>query len=161
MRSVRLVVFDFDGVMTDNRVLVFEDGREAVACNRADGWGIARMREAGVSMMVLSTEANPVVAARCRKLAMPCFQAVGDKAVFLAQHLAQQHLDPAHVAFVGNDVNDLGCLRLVGLPVAVADSDPAVIRAVRWVLGRRGGDGAVREFCDQFLAWRQSAAGRR
>lgn len=147
-----LIVFDFDGVMTDNRVHVDQDGRESVACNRADGWGLARLREKGIPMMVLSTEENPVVAARCAKLRLDCHQGVADKARYLREFVAKSGLDLRHVAFVGNDVNDLGCLRVVGLPVAVADSHPDVLKVARLVLGRKGGDAAVREFCDVVLA---------
>ena len=67
-RDIELVVFDFVGVFTDNRVLVLEDGREAVFCNRSDGRGLERARAAGVKMLVLSKEQNPDVGARCRKL---------------------------------------------------------------------------------------------
>jgi YrbI family 3-deoxy-D-manno-octulosonate 8-phosphate phosphatase len=149
---VELVVFDFDGVMTDNTVTVTDTGSEAVRCHRGDGWGIARLREAEVSMMVLSTEANPVVAARCTKLGLPCHQGVGDKAAHLATFLREQQIPSANVVYVGNDVNDLSCLRLVGYPVAVADAHPAVLAASRLVLTQRGGHGAVREFCDRLLA---------
>jgi YrbI family 3-deoxy-D-manno-octulosonate 8-phosphate phosphatase len=149
--SVELVVFDFDGVMTDNTVTVTDTGGEAVRCHRGDGWGIARLREAGIAMMVLSTEANPVVAARCAKLGLPCHQGVGDKAAHLVTFLREQQIPPAHVVYVGNDVNDLSCLRFVGYPVAVADAHPAVLAASRLVLTQRGGHGAVREFCDRLL----------
>jgi YrbI family 3-deoxy-D-manno-octulosonate 8-phosphate phosphatase len=149
---IDLVVFDFDGVMTDNTVAVRSDGGEAVRCHRGDGWGIARLRDAGIPMLVLSTEADPVVAARCAKLGLPCLQDIGDKAATLGAYLHERRIDPAHVAYLGNDVNDRDCLRLVGLPVVVADAHPAVLGAARWVLGRRGGAGAVREFCDALLA---------
>ena len=148
---VELIVFDFDGVMTDNTVFVASDGREMVRCHRGDGWGIARLREAGVQMMILSTETDPVVAARCAKLKLVCHQGVGDKAAYLAAYLEENNINPAHVVYVGNDVNDLGCLELVGLPVAVADANPAVIAVSRWVLTQRGGHGAARELCDRLL----------
>ena len=150
--EIDLVVFDFDGVMTDNTVTVAEDGTESVRCNRADGWGIARLRERGVQMIVLSTETNAVVEARCRKLGMPCHHGISDKAAYLTTLIAERQIDPSRVAYVGNDVNDLGCLRIVGLPVAVADSHPEVLQAASAVLTRKGGEGAVREFCDLMLA---------
>lgn len=149
--QVALIVFDFDGVMTDNRLFVFEDGREAVICNRSDGWGIGCLRAAGIPAMVLSTEPNPVVAARCRKLQLPYQQNVSDKAVFLRELLDERGIDPAHVIFVGNDANDLECLELVGLPVVVADAQPVVLGAAKLVLSRPGGHGAVRELCDLVL----------
>lgn len=147
-----LVVFDFDGVMTDNTVLVNERGEESVRCSRADGWGIARLREAGVAMIVLSTEANPVVQARCEKLKLPCHQSHDDKAAFLSKFLRDGRIAAAQVVYVGNDVNDLECLKLVGHPVAVADSHPAILAVAKTVLTRRGGDGAVRELCDRLVA---------
>jgi N-acylneuraminate cytidylyltransferase len=148
---IDLVVFDFDGVMTDNAVWVGEGGQERVRCDRADGLGIDRLRAAEVPMLVVSTERHPVVAARCAKLRLECHQAIGDKAAFLAAHLAERGVDPARAAYVGNDANDLGCLRMVGLPVAVADAWPEAKAAARLVLRHRGGGGAVREFADLLL----------
>ena len=152
--NVRLVVFDFDGVMTDNGVELNEHGDETVRCDRGDGWGIGRLRDAGVPMVVLSTEEHPVVAARCRKLKLPCVQGCGDKAACLTTLLAERDIYPADVIYVGNDVNDLACLRLVGMPVAVSDAHPEVIAASKLVLTKKGGRGAVREFCDLLLAER-------
>lgn len=148
---IELVVFDFDGVMTDNTVTLTESGDEAVRCHRGDGWGVARLRDAGVPMLVLSTEEHPVVAARARKLGIPCLQGVADKAAALSEHLRGQGVDPAHVLYLGNDVNDLGCLDLVGLPVVVADATADAAAHARLMLSRRGGDGAVRELCDLVL----------
>jgi N-acylneuraminate cytidylyltransferase len=150
--NIRLVVFDFDGVMTDNGVELNEHGDETVRCDRGDGWGIGRLRDAGVSMVVLSTEEHPVVAARCRKLKLPCVQGCGDKAASLTTLLAEKGIAPADVIYVGNDVNDLGCMRMVGMPVAVSDAHPEVIAASKLVLTKKGGRGAVREFCDLLLA---------
>jgi N-acylneuraminate cytidylyltransferase len=148
---IDLVVFDFDGVMTDNTVEVAEGGGEWVRCHRGDGLGIDRLRLAGVPMMVLSTERHPVVAARSAKLRLECHHGIGDKAAFLAAHLASRGIDPARVAYLGNDENDLGCLGMVGLPVVVADAYPRAKAAARLVLARAGGAGAVREFADLFL----------
>jgi N-acylneuraminate cytidylyltransferase len=149
---LRLVVFDFDGVMTDNRVLVHQDGTETVMCDRGDGLGIERLRGRGVDMLVLSKEINPVVAARCRKLQLPCVQGIDGKAAYLTRYLTEKGIDPALVAYVGNDVNDLDCLRLVGVPVVVQDAHASVRGAARIVLNASGGRGAVREFCDRVIA---------
>ena len=149
--SIELVVFDFDGVMTDNTITVTETGSEAVSCHRGDGWGIARLREASIPMVVISTEANPVVAARCAKLKIACYQNIGDKGTYLTNFLQEQGINPMNVIYLGNDVNDLGCLKMVGMPVAVADAHPSVIAASQWVLTHKGGKGAVRELCDRVL----------
>ena len=154
--DVDAVVTDFDGVHTDDAVDVGADGRETVRVTRTDGMGVALLRAAGVPFLVLSTETHPVVGARARKLGVPVLQGVEDKASALKGWLDEHRLDPARVAYLGNDVNDLACLELVGWPVAVHDAAPSVRRAARLVLSRRGGSGAVRELCDHVLAARQT-----
>lgn len=148
--ATRLLVFDFDGVFTDNAVWVQQDGTESVRCSRSDGLGLSRLRGLGLPMLVLSTEENPVVSARCRKLRMDCIQGVPDKAVKLAELAAAAGIDLAAVAYVGNDINDLGCLKGAGLPIVVADAHPDVIALGRLRTTIPGGYGAVREICDLF-----------
>ncbi len=150
IRGTRLVVFDFDGVFTDNMVYVFEDGREAVRCNRSDGIGLRKLERAGIGIAILSTETNPVVAARARKLACHCVQGCEDKRQGLAGLLEERSLNPEQVAFVGNDVNDLPCLTSVGLPIVVGDAHPEVLPYARYRTRLSGGNGAVREVCDLF-----------
>ena len=146
--AIRLLVLDFDGVMTDNRVWVDQDGREMVAANRSDSLGISRLRQAGVETMVISKETNPVVAARCRKLNIPWIQGENDKATALRKLLLDRNINANEVVYLGNDVNDLPCFPLVGWAVAVADAMPEVIRQADSVLTRSGGHAAVRELCD-------------
>ncbi len=154
LRAIALVVLDFDGVMTDNRVLVDESGREAVWCHRGDGWGIARLREAGLTVVVISTETNPVVTARCRKLGIRAIQGQADKQAALIRLASELGLDAAQVAYLGNDVNDLTCLQWVGLPLAVADAEPPVLALAQRITTKNGGYGAVREVADWLLAAR-------
>lgn len=149
--QVDLLVLDFDGVMTDDRVWVDQDGHESVAANRRDGLGINALHKAGVPMVVLSTEANPVVAARCRKLNLPVIQGLTDKTDTLKRLIQERQLDPSHVVYLGNDVNDLPCFPLVGCAVVVADAHPDVIPQADLVLTHPGGRGAVRELCDRIL----------
>jgi len=148
---VSAVIFDFDGTLTDNRVWVDQDGRESAACDRGDGWGIAALRKAGVPVLVCSTEVVPIVAARCRKLNVPCVHGLEGKESALRDWFAEEGLDPAGAVFLGNDVNDLGCFELVGCPVAVADAHPIAARAARFVTRSAGGRGAARELCDLIL----------
>jgi YrbI family 3-deoxy-D-manno-octulosonate 8-phosphate phosphatase len=152
LSGIRLLVLDFDGVMTDNRVLVHQDGTEAVWCHRGDGWGIARLKEQGVQVIVISTETNPVVAARSRKLGLEFVQSCDDKLGALRRYAEEHRLGPHQVAYVGNDVNDLDCMRWVGAPIAVADAMPEVLDVARWVTSRPGGFGAVREVADRLIA---------
>ena len=148
LRAVRLVVFDFDGVFTDNRVWVSASGEESVACSRADGFGLRRLAEAGVDAFVLTTEAVPVASARAAKLGIECIQGVDQKLPVLVEEASRRGIPLEETAFVGNDVNDGECLEAVGLPVVPADAWPEVRSRALWVLSRRGGEGCVRELCD-------------
>jgi N-acylneuraminate cytidylyltransferase len=147
-----LVILDFDGVLTDDRVWVDGEGREEVAAHRGDGWGIARLMENGVQVVVLSSETNPVVAARCQKLRLPVIQGVLDKGEAVKRLLAERGVDPARTVYLGNDVNDLPCFPLVGCAVVVADAHPEALAQADVRLTRAGGRGAVRELADKILA---------
>lgn len=149
--KMRFLAFDFDGVFTDNMVYVLEDGREAVRCSRGDGMGITLLRKAGFPMIIISTEANPVVTVRAKKLKMECIQNCDNKRIALEEIVARMGISLEQVAFMGNDVNDLPCLSIAGLPIVVADAHEDVIPAARYVTKAAGGNGAVREVCDLFL----------
>ncbi len=150
--DVDAVVTDFDGVHTDDTATVGEDGTETVRVSRADGMGVSLLRKAGVPVLILSSETNPVVLARARKLGVEVAHGVHDKATLLSIWVQRHGLDPARVAYVGNDVNDLTAMAAVGWPVAVPGSHPAVLGAARVVLSHAGGAGAVREVADRVLA---------
>lgn len=154
---VTAVVTDFDGVHTDDTASVDSDGGERVRVSRSDGMGVSLLRQAGIPLLILSTETNPVVRARAEKLRVPVIHGVGDKAAALVQWAGENGVDLGTTAYLGNDVNDLPAMRLVGWPVAVADARPEVLAAARVVLTRAGGDGAVRELTDRVLAsWSDS-----
>lgn len=148
LRRVRLLALDFDGVMSDNRVIVLEDGREAVLCSRGDGMGMDLLRAVGLPVVVISKEGNPVVTARCNKLKLRCVQGVGEKLPVLEGIAAELGIAMDEVAFMGNDVNDLTCIRASGVGIAPVDSHPAVLREVDIVTSLPGGLGAVREVAD-------------
>lgn len=154
--SIQQVVFDFDGVMSDNRVLVMQDATEGALCNRSDGLGVGMLKAAGIPAMVMSKEKNPVVGARCAKLGLECHQGVDDKAPALTRLLAERGINLSHVAYVGNDINDEACMRLVGLPIAVADAFPAALRAAKYITRAKGGMGAVREVIELLIEARSS-----
>lgn len=149
--KVQLLMLDFDGVLTDNRVWVDENGRELVAANRSDSLGVNMLRQAGVDVMVISMETNPVVAARCRKMKISYIQSENDKQTAIQKVMEERRIDPAQVVYLGNDVNDLPCFPLVGWAVAVADALPEVARQADFVLSRPGGHAAVRELCDLIM----------
>jgi 3-deoxy-D-manno-octulosonate 8-phosphate phosphatase (KDO 8-P phosphatase) len=148
LKKIRLVAFDFDGVFTDNTVLVSDDGHESVRCWRSDGLGLRELERAGVAMVIVSTETNAVVRHRSAKLKVRCYQGCEDKLQVLTEIITAMGISFGEVAFVGNDSNDLACLRAVGFPVVVADAHPSVRRAARYRTRLPGGRGAVREVCD-------------
>ena len=152
LRKIKTVIFDFDGVFSDNKVITSQDGHESVICDRSDGLGIASLRNIGVEMMILSTETNPVVASRGAKLGLPVEQGCDDKAEFLKSWVKKRNLDFAEIAYIGNDINDLEAMKLVGLKVAPADSHPDILALADLVTRKDGGHGAVREFCDKVVS---------
>jgi len=155
LRAIRLLVTDFDGVHTDDCVYVDETGGEAVRCSRRDGMGVSLLAKAGVPTMILSKEVNPVVAGRARKLRIDVIQGVDDKLAILGEWLKTRGLSFGDIAFVGNDVNDLECLRAARLAFVPRDAHPSVLSQGFSVLSRGGGSGAVREVCDMLVRARQ------
>ena len=140
-------------MLTDNRVLVFEDGREAVTCNRADGLAFDFLRRVGKPAYILSRESNPVVAARARKLGVPVYSGVQDKAEGIERLCAERGHAPARILYVANDVIDLPVMRRVGFSAAVADAHSTVRDAAWVVLGTKGGDGVAREIVESVVAF--------
>ena len=150
--TVSALFLDFDGVLTDNRVWTDEAGKETVVASRGDGFGIAMLKKAGIEVIVISKERNPVVAARCKKMNVPYVQSVDDKEGILKREQTKRKLDPLETIFVGNDLNDLPAFPLVGWGVAVSDAMPEVLAQADFVLSKKGGHGAVRELCDLILS---------
>lgn len=150
IRKIRLIGFDFDGVFTDNMVYVLQDGSEAVRCNRSDGIGLQKLKKLGVETVIISTESNPVVSVRAQKLNIRCFQNCEDKTKTLESVTREFGISLDEVAFVGNDINDLACLKCVGFPIVVQDAHPDVVAIARYKTRSPGGSGAVREICDLF-----------
>lgn len=148
---VDAVVFDFDGVHTDDFVFVSQDGVESVRVSRRDGYGIALLKKAGLPLLILSTEKNPIVATRAAKLAVEVLQGQDDKAAALTQWASEHNIDLQRVAYLGNDVNDASALGMVGWPVVTGDAHPDVKLLARVVLESHGGSGAVRELADLIL----------
>lgn len=143
--KLEAIVFDFDGVFTDNRVVVHESGAEAVTCHRGDGWALQRLKEMGVKLLVLTNESNPVARRRCEKLQIECIATQGRKLPFLQTWLRRKGVQPRNVCFVGNDEPDVECMQFVGCGIAPADAYPEAKQASRVVLNAKGGHGCIRE----------------
>lgn len=167
--TIHTVVFDFDGVFTDNKVYVSEEGTESVRCDRADGLAMDFVRRFQIKghpfprFFVLSKERNSVVSARARKLKLHCKQGVGDKMLFMRSYLKKRYprsSDPMRgLVFLGNDLNDLPLMSAAGFSVAPADAHPRVRRIASVVLRQTGGDGFVRAFVEKFLGLEKLTVG--
>ena len=148
MSEINLLILDFDGVLTDNKVYVFEDGREAVVCHRGDGWGIRMLQSAGIEVIILSTETNAVVSARAEKLNVTCIQGCEDKASAVQSIIDTRSINPYQIMYAGNDTNDIDAMKLVGHRVAPADAHPQIRAIATIVTDSFGGQGVVRELVD-------------
>ena len=148
LAEIRLVVFDFDGVFSDNRVWTNDRGEESVACYRGDSLGLRRLDEVGVDYLVITQETNQAVPARARKVQIECISGIDDKLPVLREQADRRGVSLAETAYVGNDVNDAECLAAVGLPVVPSDAWHEVVPLAGLVLTRAGGHGCVRELCD-------------
>lgn len=157
--NIKLAVFDFDGVFTDNLVLVNQKGEETVTCFRGDGIGLSRIRDIGIKTVVISSESNPVVEHRCKKMRIDYISGCKDKLTVLKDIASRNNVALKDICFVGNDINDLDCLTNVGLSVAVADACSEVLKVAHIVTKRKGGHGAVREVCDLLYAAKQKGSG--
>ena len=163
-RDVHTIVFDFDGVFTDNKVLVDQDGGESVSCDRGDGLGLDLLRAFiqknswDLQYFILSKEVNPVVSARAQKIQVDCIQSMSDKAGHLKKYLMNNNLDSDGLIYLGNDLNDLAAMKIAGFSIAPVDSHPLILNQADLVLPRKGGDGFVREFIEMLIGLERMSA---
>ena len=151
LNQIKAVIFDFDGVFTDNRVIISTTGEEFVICDRGDGMGTNLLAAAGMKMLILSKEKNAVVTSRGKRLNIEVIQGCDDKLPELIQWLQKNSIDAKQAAYIGNDINDLECLSHVGVGAIPADAHHSVVAAATWILQHNGGRGAIREFADVLL----------
>ena len=149
--KLKLVIVDFDGTMTDNKVLVDQDGREQVVCNRSDGWGVRLLKNKGIKVVCLTSEQNSVVLRRCEKLEIECYKGVLEKGMEIGEICEKSGVLPEETAFIGNDINDIPALKLVGVPVVVQDAHRDAKMHSKIVLYRCGGEGALQEFAELLI----------
>ncbi len=144
----KIIVSDFDGVMTDNQVWINENGEETVMVSRADGMGIEMLRSCGIEVIIMSTETNAVVSARAKKLKIPVLQAVKDKGITLKKYCDERNINLSDVMYVGNDINDLPALKIAGYKVVPNDAYKQVKDIADVVLRTNGGQGVLREIAE-------------
>ena len=143
--KIKLLVYDCDGVLTDNRVIVDECGKESVCFHRGDGLGIQKIRELGIEQLILSTEQNPVVKCRAEKLGIPAIFGAKDKKLQLKSYCTARGISPQNVMFLGNDLNDQSVMQWVGNCGCPKDAEIEVLQISHWVSTKNGGYGVIRE----------------
>ena len=146
--KIKLIVYDFDGVMTDNKVYINQNGNEMVQVNRSDGLGVAELKKMGIKQIIISTEKNPVVSARANKLDVPCLQGVANKKYALTEYCQKNDIQILQVGYVGNDINDKDAMAIAGISFCPADAHETIKEISDHVLKRNGGDGVIREIFD-------------
>ena len=145
----KIIVTDFDGCLTDDRVWLNQDGEEFVAANRKDGLAVKRLKNLGIEIVIASTETNKVVLARGNKMGVEVLQGLDDKAEAIEQYLKQKNLTWNDVWYIGNDVNDLGAIERANLSICPADAVKKVRKSVEVVLKTNGGRGILSEIATE------------
>lgn len=150
--SVKLLICDIDGVFSDGRIYMGNNGEELKTFHTRDGFGVKALRSAGIEVAVITGRNSRIVENRFKALGVPhIYQGQEDKRIAFNELLQQLALSPAEVAYIGDDIPDLALIEACGLGVAVADAHPLVAEAANYVTRIKGGEGAVRELCDLLL----------
>ena len=144
-------IFDFDGVLTDNFVHTDENGKELVSCSRADGLAFDVLHKLRKPAYILSTEQNPVVTARAKKLKIQVLQGIGNKSQALKNIANEKGYNLQNILYVGNDLNDYFAMQLCGYTACPIDSHKAIKSIATIVLKTKGGKGVVRELLEDIL----------
>ena len=158
LAGIKLLSLDTDGVLTDGGIYFTDAGDELRKFNVKDGMGMKIAQAAGVQIAIITASSTPSIGYRATRLGVNhVFLAVEDKAQTLTKLCDELKICPDQVVHVGDDVNDIPALKLVGIPISVADAIPAARDAACYVTYRNGGDGAVREICDLIVAAKAGA----
>lgn len=148
INSIQLIAYDFDGVMTDNKVIISEDGKESVIVNRSDGLAISKIREMKIPQLILSSETNSIVKIRARKLNISVLSGAKDKKGALVSYCDRKNINLKKVIFIGNDIGDLEVMKMVGYPIAPKDAYKIIKEKATIITKTRGGEGVIRELYD-------------
>lgn len=151
LKHIQLIVSDFDGVMTDNKVLVSENGMEGIVCNRSDGLAVEYLREKKVQVLVISKEKNKVVETRCNKLGIPVYYGIDQKIDLFKKIIAESGIPFEHICYVGNEMNDYECMSHAHISIAPRDAHPEIRKIASYVTEAKGGEGVIREISNMIL----------
>ena len=151
INNLKLIIFDFDGVLTDNSVFLDSTGNEYVKCNRSDGLGFNALSKIGLKTVICSTEINKVVQARGQKLNVETFNAIEDKLSWLKNYCLSMNISPGEILYVGNDINDYKSMKFCGFSACPSDSAKEIKGISTFILNKKGGEGVVREIVESIL----------
>ena len=146
LANIKTVISDFDGVLTDNSVIVSDKGNEYVSCSRSDGIGFNILFSKGIHCFILSSEISKIVQHRARKMGVEAFNGVKNKKFFLQKYCKENHINLNQIAYIGNDLNDLEVMKIVGLPICPGDAWDEIKDISKIILNTNGGKGVIREF---------------
>jgi YrbI family 3-deoxy-D-manno-octulosonate 8-phosphate phosphatase len=145
IKNIRLIVYDFDGVLTDNKIHLNEEGIESVTLNRSDGLAMDVLKKWRINQIILSTETNKVVEERAKKLGILAIRGVENKKETLLAYCRKNEIPVETVVYIGNDLNDLEAMKITGYPVCPSDASEEIKNISKIILDSAGGGGVVRE----------------
>lgn len=152
LKSIKLLMLDVDGVLTDGKIIYNDRGEEIKAFNVRDGHGLKLLMRAGIEIALITGRKSKVVLHRARDLGIKkVYQRVTNKIEIYEKILKEKKLKDINVGFVGDDLVDIPVLKRVGFPAAVGDAIPEVREVADYVASKKGGEGAVREICELLL----------
>ena len=159
--DIHTLIFDFDGIFTDNKVFFDKNGNELVMCDRADGFAFNLLRKflisenLNIDFFILSTEQNPVLISRAKKLNLPCFYGVKDKLEFIKTHFSDRFKSEEDISkgivYFGNDLNDYEAMKFCRYSIAPENSHVLIKNISTYVLESKGGNGFLREFVEKLI----------
>tara|TARA_B100000886_G_C20421690_1_gene491904 strand:+ start:2305 stop:2856 length:552 start_codon:yes stop_codon:yes gene_type:complete len=163
--QVHTIIYDFDGVFTDNSVYIDQEGSESVRCSRSDSLGIKilnsflKIKEININQFILSTEKNEVVKKRADKLKIKCFNGIDNKIDFIKKYLKtnyeNENSKEKGIIYLGNDLNDLAAMKYCGYSIAPSDAHYKIKKSCDLVLENKGGEGFIRQFIEEFISIEQ------
>ncbi len=149
-KNIKLIIYDFDGVMTDNRALIFNNGDEAVFINRSDGMAVRMLAEAGFNQIILTSEINKIAEYRAQKLGIFAVSGVKNKKDALLKIALENKCNVKNILYIGNDINDFEAMQTVGYPMCPADAHQSIKKISKYIFSANGGCGVIRELYDLF-----------
>ena len=150
--DIKLLILDVDGTLTDGKIYMSADGELMKAFNIKDGYALANLPKSGIEPVIITGRTSEIIKRRCKELGIKeLHQGVGDKALCLKEVCEKRGVTTKQCAYIGDDLNDTNCMMLCGHTAAPADAMKAVREKVDYVCETRGGEGAVREYCDYLI----------